>query len=644
MTREEAEQFLFADEPYKLRASQLLPAVIQQESGGNPNAISPKGARNITQIMPATAFDPGFGVIPLRDQSPEEYRRMGRDYLAAMLERYKGNERLALAANNAGPGRVDQYQGIPPFKETRDYVSNILHMVNPMGTAMAAEQMPQQRGMTREEALNYLNSPDETPAPAAPGTAPSISPGGTSREEAIAYLNAPERTGKSWWEELPTPQAFAASLSTPEARKELINTAVGVTMPQSWLKTLPRRLLASAGTGAASGETLEEKGKGALAGLALGGAGEAAGKLAGGLLASRVSPEAKQLMAEGVNVTPGQALQSDTSRLGQMIRGFEDKLKAFSISKPIIQAAERGAFADWTNARLKQVAPEGYKLKFRKGDPLGSGIDEVAQAFNSKYNDILGNTFIKLDDKGLSDLADIEKKYSAALGSGLGGKENFVHELSGPGGIVDQLIQEGGYPGNQFKLLEGDIRDSKSAAFRAGNKVLADAYNDVLQTVKSIRDRSLPTDKAAELAPLDRQYSKFLRVQDAASMLGAQTSGAISPGHLLGAAKRMSNKPTFARGKAIMQPESLLAQKVMGSTIPPIGPGTAEKILPALMMMAKSGLIYAEPVLGSLAALATSKPGLKAMLGGYPQQEAIENAIRQVPPSLSYILGEQVNR
>lgn len=93
------------------QAEALLPHLIQQESGGNQNAVSPKGAQGLTQVMPATGRAPGFGVSPLRDGSPQENVRFGRDYLTAMLKRYPGRPELALAAYNAGPGVADRFAG-----------------------------------------------------------------------------------------------------------------------------------------------------------------------------------------------------------------------------------------------------------------------------------------------------------------------------------------------------------------------------------------------------------------------------------------------------------------------------------------------------------------------------------------------------
>jgi hypothetical protein len=100
---------------------------MMQESGMNPDAVSPKGALGIAQIMPATARNPGYGVRPIEDPTdPEEGLRFGAEYMRAMLDEFGGDYKLALAAYNAGAGAVKEAGGVPPFQETQNYVSKIL--------------------------------------------------------------------------------------------------------------------------------------------------------------------------------------------------------------------------------------------------------------------------------------------------------------------------------------------------------------------------------------------------------------------------------------------------------------------------------------------------------------------------------------
>ncbi len=116
----------------------LLASVVNAESGGHSRVVSRAGARGLMQLMPGTAT-----ALGVKDSFvPAQNVEGGTSYLDALLTRYHDNIALALAAYNAGPGAVDRFRGVPPFRETRAYVTRIIREFNRRKTSLVAQATP----------------------------------------------------------------------------------------------------------------------------------------------------------------------------------------------------------------------------------------------------------------------------------------------------------------------------------------------------------------------------------------------------------------------------------------------------------------------------------------------------------------------
>ncbi|MCU1336834.1 MAG: MltE2 [Bryobacterales bacterium] len=133
----------------------LVHSIIQVESNYNPYAVSPKGAQGLMQLMPPTARD--LGVRNSFD--PRQNIEAGVRYLKYLQDMYQ-DDRLALAAYNAGPGAVEKYKWIPPYPETQDYVNRV----------------GQQYGAAKKAAAQHLAEPAAPPVGVMEGTHPKLEP------------------------------------------------------------------------------------------------------------------------------------------------------------------------------------------------------------------------------------------------------------------------------------------------------------------------------------------------------------------------------------------------------------------------------------------------------------------------------------
>lgn len=129
----------------------LITAIITSESCFKTRARSHKGAYGLMQLMPRTAKR--WGVK--NRHSKNQNIRGGTRYIAHLIKRFKGNVRLAVAAYNAGEGNVDKYRGIPPFKETRRYVKNVIKVYRKLGgTKLRGVKIRQNKRLSQVDKLD----------------------------------------------------------------------------------------------------------------------------------------------------------------------------------------------------------------------------------------------------------------------------------------------------------------------------------------------------------------------------------------------------------------------------------------------------------------------------------------------------------
>lgn len=395
------------------------------------------------------------------------------------------------------------------------------------------------------------------------------------------------------------------------------------------------------------------------AGFAVGGdlALRGVGRLAGGpLAASRTTPEAKNLIDQGVPVPPWKA--SDSPRL----RDFGERAKASFLGKQFLTAPERKAFVEWNRNLVSNATPpkpvlseSGQVLRWEK-DPIkevsGESLNLLRNRFDDAYGALYKGRAIPVDDAFRGELTSTMQgveRYYPHLTAEVKGVVNKVEDLlsstksktsksplvtsRGDEITKTELGHVGVTPGAVKEAID-TVGNAITSAYRQGNGEKAEALEGIANALADLRMRGLPPEVQSMAKDINRSYTNFLQLQKAHSMMGAQTEGLVTPRQVMSAMKSLDRSPgkaAFARGNVPNQRAVVDAERVLGSRLPEVGPGTAEKLIMAGLLSSPFALMGDISTAIGAAALATPG-GQRYAFGMLPYQGVLGQGLRSAAP------------
>jgi len=366
-------------------------------------------------------------------------------------------------------------------------------------------------------------------------------------------------------------------------------------------------ILTAGGTGAGLGAITNpgERTRGAITEGLGASLGSAMGTMARGPFAPVGGSTADALQQQGARLTPGQ-----TS--GGMTKSIEDATRTIN---PQIAKRQQEGIGDFNRILTNEKLVEG---RVPGGPVSGAGhkmIEDAQRKFGAEY-DRLGTPIMRADApfiQSVDDLVTASKPYLTFEEQGT---------LRGLTRIAKQMAA-GQKNTSAFRSFENNLA---SDAKKAGPN-LAEALKLLQGHMEGLRGR------AGQATPqLDKSYAEFSRMKEAAASQGAMDTGLFSPGMLRGAVKTKSTVQQRATGRALLQQDIAEAEKVLGDTIPKVGPGTAEKgfWLSSIPAAAVTSYATGQPwilggLLGALGAnkLAYTRSGVNMLTGNNPIQQAI---------------------
>lgn len=478
----------------------MLAAVQRVESGGNPMAVSPKGAQGLFQIMPGTAKE--LGVDPL---NPAQAADGAARYLAQNLKRF-GSPELALAAYNAGPGNVQKHNGIPPFKETQDYVRKVQANMGKPTESGPWEDYQDESGPWEDYAQK---SPKQSPGvlPETGGFAAAVGGalmdiplglkqrfdqgaaalekrfGGESINKALGMKNASDIERETQAKIIEKRKIDAPMLATTAGKW---GNFTGKALPAFLTALTPGGLPAAMATGGGLGfAEPTTKGESAAKNTALGIAGGGVGYLGGqalGTVANKVIDKAaaskaanaakdfilKQARSAGYVVPPTQANPTIMNRIVEGLAGKISTGQGASIKNQQVtnRAAARALGLDESQPITKEAL---------------SGLRAEA---GKAYEQIKAVGTLKADAQYKNALNSITKKYQGAA-------KDFPELAKTDIDDIVSAVNKKQFDSDSAVDAIAILRERATAAYGKGDKSVGKAYREASEALESLIERNL---------------------------------------------------------------------------------------------------------------------------------------------------------
>lgn len=339
----------------------------------------------------------------------------------------------------------------------------------------------------------------------------------------------------------------ASASATPMGQAVIGGAAQGLAQPvfDTETKNYATELLKNVGIGAAAGGVAQK----AISGV-------------GRVLSPQTAPEVRALAEQGVELTPGQILGGSAKRA-------EEAFKSIPFAGDVVAGAERRSIESFNKAVIDDTLSSiGQKLP--KGKAGRDAITFADNAISNAYNKVLGKATVTADDQLINDLAEITNRAMQEL------PEERANQLVK---IVTNKIgdkfRERTINGGQWKKIDSDLGRTAAkylSSADADQRTLGSAIKEAQFSIRSLLERSNPQQSEA-IRNANEAFSKFLRVERAASGVGAQ-EGVFSPAQLLSASRALDEsmrKGRFARGGAVMQDIAEQGKNVLGANLPDSG-------------------------------------------------------------------------